>query len=90
MNNSPLAIGRVVLSLAGRDAGRRFLVVGLVDDEFVLIADGDLRRAEKPKKKRRKHLKATKDQVESLRDGRTLQDYEIRSALAATMPSEEG
>lgn len=52
-------IGRVVFSKAGRDKGKIFIVVGIVNEDFVLIADGDLRPMERPKKKRLKHLKYT-------------------------------
>ena len=49
--------GCVATSLAGRDKGRRFVVVGVHDEEHVLIADGKMRKIEKPKKKKLKHLK---------------------------------
>ena len=44
-------IGRVAYSRAGRDKGRLFIVIGVVDEDFVLISDGDLRPVEKPKRK---------------------------------------
>ena len=49
-------VGRIVKSKAGRDKGRLFVVIQVVDDKFVLIVDGDLRRIDKPKKKKIKHL----------------------------------
>lgn len=51
-----IALGQVVFSKAGRDAGRKFVLIGITDSEHVLIADGDLRRVENPKKKKLKHL----------------------------------
>ena len=48
--------GRVVLSAAGRDAGRLFLILS-VEGDFALIADGKVRRLETPKRKRLKHLR---------------------------------
>ena len=48
--------GQVVLSAAGRDAGRLFLVLS-VDGGFALIADGRVRKLEAPKRKRLRHLK---------------------------------
>ena len=48
--------GRVVLSIAGRDAGRLFLILS-VEGDFALIADGKVRRLDMPKRKRLKHLK---------------------------------
>ncbi len=49
-------IGQVVKATKGRDQDRIFIIVGIIDNEYVLIADGDLRRIEKPKKKKIKHL----------------------------------
>jgi len=46
-----------VMSKAGRDKGRLFLVLAAFDDESVLIADGLARTVNKPKKKKLKHLK---------------------------------
>ncbi|NMA06645.1 MAG: RNA-binding protein, partial [Ruminococcaceae bacterium] len=51
-------IGRAVISKKGRDKGRVFIVTGYSDD-YVLIADGKLRKVEKPKKKNKKHLQLT-------------------------------
>lgn len=51
-----ISLGQVVYSKAGRDTGKRFVIVGFADSEHVLIANGDLRRVEKPKKKKIKHL----------------------------------
>ncbi len=47
----------VATSLAGRDKGRTFVIVGVLDEEHVYIADGRMRKIEKPKKKKLKHLK---------------------------------
>ncbi len=56
MKPSVQEIGRVTVSKQGHDKGRAFLVVGLVDDRYVLIADGESRKLAKPKKKQVKHL----------------------------------
>ena len=52
-------IGRLVKSRAGRDKGRFFVVMSVLDDNYVFIADGDLRKIEKQKKKKLKHLNFT-------------------------------
>ena len=57
-------IGLIVTSLAGRDKGRAFVVVGRADGEHLLIADGKLRTAAKPKKKKLKHLRFAQDRVD--------------------------
>lgn len=54
LNNDNL--GRVVYSKAGRDIDRIFIILDIIDDEYVYICDGDLRNVEKPKKKKIKHL----------------------------------
>ena len=86
MQVTPIDIGSVVRSRAGRDAGRLFLVIGILDEEFVLLADGDLRKADKPKKKRRKHLTATGRrimQAEAIaRRGESFNNAQIRSWLS--------
>ncbi len=80
------AVGRIVVSRAGRDAGRKFVVVKVIDELFVEICDGDLRRVEKPKRKKIKHLDIT-DEIaeglaEKLRSGGRITNAEVRKALA--------
>jgi len=86
MENS-LEIGRVVMSKAGRDRGRYFVVVDKLDAEYVLIADGDLRKIDNPKKKKYKHLKAKKELISSIQakilSGEPVFDSEIRRSLEA-------
>lgn len=55
-STSDIEIGQVVKSRAGRDKGRIFVVVDILDDKYVLIVDGDLRKLDHPKKKKIKHL----------------------------------
>jgi len=64
MTRYPIAVGRVVRSKAGRDMGKLFLVVGVFDEEHFMLADGDLRKLEKPKKKKLRHLTATASECE--------------------------
>ncbi|MDO4744156.1 MAG: RNA-binding protein [Clostridia bacterium] len=52
------SIGDIVLSKAGRDSGRHFVVMS-IDGIFAYICDGDLHKTDKPKKKKIKHLKNT-------------------------------
>lgn len=51
-----ISIGQVVKSKAGRDKGRIFIVYSVIDNQNLLIVDGDLRRLDNPKKKKIKHL----------------------------------
>jgi len=53
--NEPV-IGRVCTSRAGHDKGRAFLIVGVFDDNHVLLSDGETRKLSRPKKKKLSHL----------------------------------
>ena len=85
MNRYPVEVGSFVISKAGRDEGRLFVVIQEVDADFVMIANGELRKLDRLKKKRRKHLKPTGRVAEELRarlaDGRPVLDCELRSWL---------
>lgn len=82
-----ITLGSVVFSRSGRDAGRFYVVIEIVDDEYVTIADGDLRRVDKPKLKKIKHLKPQGDVIvkiaDKLAEGKKIFDAEVRSALRA-------
>ena len=65
MKEQTLEIGAIVLSRAGRDRGRAFVVTEVLDSEYVRMADGRLRTLDRPKKKKRKHLlKASEARME--------------------------
>jgi ribosomal protein L14E/L6E/L27E len=51
-----IKIGQIVKSKAGRDKGRTFIVCSVVDEQNVLVCDGDLRKLSSPKKKKIRHL----------------------------------
>ena len=77
--------GRVVLSTQGRDAGRYFIVLEVIDENFVLMADGLTRKIDHPKKKKVKHLRPKPIQVEvdsAKLPNRHLQDSDLRRALS--------
>ena len=80
-----LALGEVVFSLSGRDAGRFYLVTEIIDDEYVSIVDGNLRRVDSPKKKKIKHLKTEGVVIdktrEKLEQDNIIFDAGVKSAL---------
>lgn len=82
-----MEIGRVVYSRAGRDAGSHYVVVELIDDTYVTIANGCLRKVDNPKKKKMKHLKATpvvlEAIAENLKSGKQVLDADVRKGLKA-------
>lgn len=61
-------LGKVVHSKSGRDKGKYFIVIGIIDAEYVYISDGDLRKIEKPKKKKIKHLGFTNLMADEIRE----------------------
>lgn len=86
-------LGRVVYSRMGRDNGRKFIVIDIVDQSYVLISDGDLRRVEKPKKKKIKHLELSGEIIGTINDKLNnkakITNSEIRKALATLEHNQE-
>lgn len=56
--------GRLVRSKAGRDKTRTLAVLA-VDGQMLLLADGNLRKIERPKRKKRKHVAPTATVLEN-------------------------
>ena len=86
MERLPMETGRAVQSLQGRDAGRCFVILQVVDDQFVLMADGLTRKLDHPKKKKVKHLHPKPVRMEGVEDGlksHQLLDSELRKFLRA-------
>jgi len=79
-----MSLGVIVESLAGRDKGKLFVVTGLKQD-FAYLSDGRMRRAEKPKLKKLKHLRrvAYYDCVtaERIKNGERVHNSELRRML---------
>jgi len=77
--------GLVVRSKAGRDKGNRFVVL-MHENEYAYVADGELRRVERPKKKKLRHLQLTGYVCESVLNkinaGEAVENHEVRKALA--------
>ena len=71
--------GSLVYSRAGRDKGTLFVVLAQEGD-WVYLADGKCRRADKPKKKRLKHINKTNRIAEI--DFNNVSDSMLRKALA--------
>jgi ribosomal protein L14E/L6E/L27E len=54
-------IGKVVLSKAGRDINHLYVVVRQIDNDYVLLANGNTKLIKMPKKKKIKHLSILED-----------------------------
>ena len=80
-----LKIGQIVKSKAGRDKGRVFLICRIIDEQYVLVCDGDLRKLNNPKKKKVKHLMiyntVLTEFAERLQSNENLDDAYVRKLL---------
>ena len=80
-----MELGQVVFSKSGRDSGKFYAVVEVVDETRVRVADGDLRRIAKAKVKNVKHLQSNGDVLEKIAEklgnGQQVFDAELYSAL---------
>lgn len=78
--------GQVVYSKKGRDKGKAFIIYDC-NEEYVFLVDGDLRKLEKPKKKKIMHVQMTKyidnEVKKKLDENLYLLDSDIRKALEA-------
>ena len=79
-------LGQIVISKAGRDFGKRFIIVNIIDSSYVNISDGDLRKIEKPKKKKIKHIELSNEIDIKIREKLVykleISNSEIRKILA--------
>ena len=100
MNSFPMEVGRVVLSKAGRDKGHYFVVMEVLDECHVAIANGCQRKVDNPKKKKIKHLVAKPEIFSEISkkvsEKKRIFDCEVRNKLdaigyqEALLPRKEG
>jgi ribosomal protein L14E/L6E/L27E len=80
-----IQLGQLVLSKAGRDKDKAYLITKILDDSFVLVVDGSVRKLSQPKRKNIKHLQATgkiaMEIREKLLNGVRLEDEQIRQVI---------
>lgn len=74
-------IGRLVYSKAGRDKGKPYIIVKVLDEEYVLLSDGSLRTLERPKKKKLMHVNITNEiftieSIDNLNIEKFIQSYD--------------
>ena len=93
MSVKTVELGRVVRANAGREKGNLFMIVGIISQDYVLIADGHKRKLVKPKKKKIKHLdfkpEVIKGIANKILEEKKVFDAEIKSALYAIAQAEE-
>lgn len=82
---SSLHLGQVVKSRSGRDKDRYFVIIGMEGDQYLFLADGDLRRMDNPKKKKMKHVARLNividDVAERLEQSKKVTNAELRKHL---------
>ena len=78
-----ITVGMLVYSKAGRDKQNMFLVLE-VENGYAYIADGSLRKSEKPKKKKLIHLQKTNYIFDNV--SKDIENFEIRRIIAQHKP----
>ncbi len=78
-----ITVGTLVYSKAGHDKQNMFLVLKL-ENGYAYIADGHMRKAEKPKKKKLIHLQKTNYVYENISEN--IENFEIRRIIAQHKP----
>ncbi len=76
--------GQIVKSLAGRDQGKIYLIIGFHTDGRALLAEGRMWTINKPKKKNVKHLQPYRCVLPEIEEGirrGDLNDNAVRNAL---------
>lgn len=78
--------GQIVRIIQGRDQNKVAVIIEIIDDRFVLIADGDKRKYDRPKKKNINHLELTpfisEEVRESLLETGRVSNGKLRFAVA--------
>ncbi|MDO4565065.1 MAG: KOW domain-containing RNA-binding protein [Clostridia bacterium] len=83
MSGEGFKVGDAVLSKAGRDAKRAFVIVEVIGTDWVMLCDGALRKLNKPKRKKVRHIKKL-DKIppfEAVRRGERILDADVRKYL---------
>ncbi len=87
-----MEIGQLIKSLAGRDKGKHYLVIGF-EGRYVLLSDGQVRSVERPKRKNLKHLqpyRCVAPEIQAEVQNKTLRDTTVRNALNLLLTAGNG
>jgi len=78
-------LGQIVKILRGRDLNKYAVIIAIVDPKFLLIADGEKRKFDQPKKKNSLHLQLqntiSQEVVNSLTETGRVTNGKLRFAL---------
>ncbi len=83
---SDLKLGQIVVSNKGRDKLKSFVIVEIIDENFIKIADGKFRKIAKAKLKKVKHISLTSKKSElvatKFKENKKLLDEDLRTAIS--------
>ena len=87
-NSNPI-VGQAALIRKGRDAGQIAIIIDRLDEQFVLIADGDKRKFDSPKKKNIQHLElygyVSPEVQSSIQESGRVTNSKLRHAVAKVL-----
>lgn len=82
MNLHPASL---VKALAGKEKGRYYAVLSVIDENYVLLCDGRRRKTVSPKKKKIKHVENMSYSLNSIKDkldsGNKISNSNIRKSI---------
>jgi ribosomal protein L14E/L6E/L27E len=78
-------VGRLAYSKAGRDKGKPYIIVKVLDEKYVYLSNGSLRSVEKPKLKKLMHLNVSNEGL----TGESLSNLIIENYLQSYDKNEE-
>lgn len=90
-HRSKAQLGQIVKVLKGRDVNTYCVVIELIDDRHVLVADGLKHKFDSPKRKNVQHLEfipfISNEVVHSLQDSNRVTNAKLRYAVEAYVKS---
>lgn len=90
IENCGIQLGSIVISTMGRDKGMYFIVID-ADDEYVTLVDGSVRKVERAKKKKIKHIEITEFYSESIaekiKNRSKMTNQDVKKALKEILKS---
>lgn len=91
--NCGIQVGSIVISTMGRDRGMYFIVIDS-DDEYVFLVDGMVRKIERVKKKKIKHIEVTEHYSENIaekvKNKNKISNHDVKKALKEILKKEVG
>ncbi len=80
-----ISMGQLVTSIAGRDEMQVYLVIGIKDNNLLLLANGRDRKMANPKRKNIRHVNVLKSiakgMAAKLQSGKKVTDEELRQTI---------